>query len=317
MENDIKEKGVRVADSRMLEQQKGFFEKMYHTTRWSGKGGVQEQFSIDYKKCDTQDDIIALYNKYIPYIWLGRSIFTVKNKYTDFKNIIKEIANKRQEKFALEVFYGGENLYVALKEDTEKKAEELLDKERKPIDIAEFEKDILELKNTIDSRSYKIARNQKEELVRAYYIAILLAFATGRRQIEILKTLDISGVKKVVFKGLAKKRNDDDNEIDNAHILFLGVSDTKKYLKELRKLLDTEKMTNKEINQKYNNVFNKAVERYTDFDMSFHDIRSAYAEICYSKFGEGEDLEKFYSKVLGHKVKAVTQATFYRKYSSK
>ena len=65
MKTDITEKGVRVADSRMLDQQKGFFEKLYKTTRWSGKGGIQEQFIIDYKKCDTQDEVIALYNKYI------------------------------------------------------------------------------------------------------------------------------------------------------------------------------------------------------------------------------------------------------------
>lgn len=254
---------------------------LYGSSRWSD---IKELFTSDLKKCKTHDDINKLYNKYIPYIWFGRALNTVIKKYTDFRTLIGDSGSKHA-KYALEtVFLVGET--VVNKEPfnigiygvtTAKANKRQLNKKRsdlRKIDVKkDFEKLVHTLKYKIDNDIFKTTSSQTVEMVRAYHLIMLLALVTGRRQVELLKTLEIDYNKnrkqKIYFKGIVKKGSKN-LEKEAGTILFLTVQETKKYLKMLRQSLPAESLDNTRINQKYNGVIANALGSYVEKVMGWN-----------------------------------------------
>ena len=300
---------------------------LYGVNRWSE---IKELFVSDFKKCKTNDDVNKLYNKYIPYIWFGRALNTVIKKYTEFRALIGEINNKHSEYALKSVFVMGETtmnnkpfnkgIYGVTIHKAKDKQLSKTTNDLKEIDLKLVEKLFYSLKEKIDNDSFVIAKNQKRDTVKAYHLIILLALATGRRQVEILKTLEIDFNKnrkqQIYFKGIVKKGSKNTNK-EAGTILFITPQESKKYLAMLRKLLPVQDLENVKINQKYNGVIANALIRYTKdiigFDLKFHDLRSIYAEYAWETLGDGyTNKATFFDIVLNHKVEPTTADNYFK-----
>lgn len=300
---------------------------LYGVNRWSE---IKELFVSDFKKCKTNDDVNKLYNKYVPYIWFGRALNTVIKKYTEFRALIGEINNKHSEYALKSVFVMGETtmnnkpfnkgIYGVTIHKAKDKQLSKTTNDLKEIDLKLVEKLFYSLKEKIDNDSFVIAKNQKRDTVKAYHLIILLALATGRRQVEILKTLEIDFNKnrkqQIYFKGIVKKGSKNTNK-EAGTILFITPQESKKYLAMLRKLLPVQDLENVKINQKYNGVIANALIRYTKdiigFDLKFHDLRSIYAEYAWETLGDGyTNKATFFDIVLNHKVEPTTADNYFK-----
>jgi len=300
---------------------------LYGVNRWSD---IKDMFISDYKSCKTNSDINKLYNKYIPYIWFDRALNTIIKKYTEFRALINDIDDKHS-KYALEsVFSMGETIvnnkpfnkgiYSITIDKAKSKQINKTTSDLKEIDLKIVEKMAMTIKDKIDNDSFKVASSQNKDMVKAYHLVILLALATGRRQVELLKTLEIDYSKnrkqQVYFKGIVKKGSKNTDR-EAGTILFLTVKETKHYLSMLRKLLQLKDMPNTKINQKYNGVIASALIRITrdivGFDLKFHDLRSLYAEYAWETVADGyTNKAVFFDMVLNHKVEPTTADNYFK-----
>ncbi len=282
-------------------------------------GQVKEMFKDELLKCNDKRDVAKTVSKFIPFCWMGgRKIKTVARYYADMRNIIKEVNDEYME-YALELFAVPKEAYERIKQiDTKKVLEKLESKEtfdEKEIEMTmeQVKKWILkamELGDDVSIEEWKAAglpmqKQQTVERARAYLYAIYLAYATGRRITEILKTLEI--VKKEdgwYYKGIAKKGGND------SEIKAVALDDDfellSKLLQQIRKDIDTKNMTNAQVNSKFNHIFNRALKNITGLKYTFHDLREIFAEMAYLKFGKknGSDREKedYISDILGHEI---------------
>jgi len=153
---------------------------------------------------------------------------------------------------------------------------------------------------------FDISNNSTRNRELAYQKLIVLAIATGRRQIELLKMLEIAKKKDLVtYKNLAKKKKSDISIVDAPILIDIDIA--KKYLRDVREEFKTEKMDNKTINSKYNSSIRKSMFRYLDENLAnkgFHFFRALYAKACFERFKNNIGDENFYfTKILGHKFK--------------
>jgi len=281
---------------------------------------VRELFKEELLNCNSKRETLTVITKFIPYCWMGgRKIKTVARYYADMRNVIKDVNDEYQD-LALELFSVPADVYDRIKEaDTQKVLENL---EEKEIFDAQQIKDIIsDLKTNIEkviklgdkakAEDYKkngipIAKQQEPAQARAYLYAFYLALTTGRRSIEILKTLSIvKKGKEWFYKGISKK-GVDGSEI-KAYALDNDFDFLSSLIKQLRKDVDTQNLKNTEVNSKYNHIFNRSFKRITGTTYTFHDAREIYAELAYLAFGKkkGTDREEidFKSDILGHEIK--------------
>jgi len=279
----------------------------YGTTSWNK---ISANFTTELKASKTKSALIKTVMKYVPYCWMdNRSINTARKRYSNFKSLIEEAEHKYGD-VALELFKLPSEAYENIKA-----VENNIVREKQSLkdnyDSKEIMKVIKELKRLLISGNFAIGRNQTIETVRAYHTAIYLALVTGKRQIEILKTLHIRIRKgEPYFEGLAKKSSNEP-ELIKAVLLDDEVKFTQDLLKQLRKDLNVEAMSNLQINQKYNTIFNKAVKRYTGLQISFRDIREIWADICFNKFGSNSNEKVYKAEILGHMAVEVTPTDHY------
>lgn len=192
------------------------------------------------------------------------------------------------------------------KKADESVSEELMKPDNNQFDYVNFaQKTMSDLMASIEANDVlEMSNNSRTERELAYQKLIVLALATGRRQIELLKTLSINKKKdEAIFSGLAKKKESDSDSI-TAPIL-IDATIAKKYLKDIREEFKTEAMTNKEINSKYNASISKSLFRYLSNNLAeqnFHFLRSVYAKVCFEKFGNGADENQYIGKILGHEL---------------
>ncbi len=264
---------------------------------------ILELFMQDYNRYKNKgiNKILTLYRDYSYAIFFMYSPSSIRNNLVAFKNIIKALGGKYMAN-ALEVFTI-ENIYKPLRKENIEEKKELKEKiragetESQNTDPQIVIDKINKLKEILETRSYNVAKNQKEEQVRAYHILALLGLATGRRFTEIMKTLDIKKRgKKVIFSGLLKGNN---KEIEG-HIIGLTYQEVKKYLKELREWAKTENMSESEVNRKYARVFNNAMKRlgFTNVKALRHNYSVAGSQL-FKK--ENESVEDTITRILGHK----------------
>ena len=284
----------------VAKQRKAQFSNIYGVERISE---VQELFRKDYNrwKNRSSEKVQALYKKYSYAIFFMYSPNSIRNNLVDFKNIIDEEGGKYKA-MALEAFTV-EEIYKPIKKKDKVRKKELKENVRageadsQNIDPAIIVNQIKELRNILISKSYKVAKNQKEEQVRAYYILALLGLATGRRFTEVLKTLKLSKRRdKIYFDGLLKGNN----EKIEGHIIELSYKEVQGYLRELRKFIDTD-LTENQINSKYSRVFNNAVKRLLGYK-NVKDLRHNYTIAGSQLFKrENETIEDTITRILGHR----------------
>ena len=285
------------------------FNSIYGVSRMND---ILELFKKDYNSVKNRslEGVQKLYKKYSYAIFFMYSPSSIRNNLVKFKNIINKEGGKYKAN-ALEAFTV-EEIYKPLKKKDEAKKRELKKEVREGsadsqnIDPQIIINKIKELRNILISKGYAVAKNQKEEQVRAYYILALLGLATGRRFTEILKTLKLSKRKnKIYFDGLLKGN---DEKIEG-HIIELSYKEVQGYLRELRKFVDTD-LTENQINAKYSRVFNNAVKRLLGYK-NVKDLRHNYAIAGSQLFKlENETIEDTITRILGHK-EAFTSALNY------
>lgn len=280
---------------------------------------VREMFKTDLLNCNEKKDVALTVTKYIPYCWMGgRKINTVKRYYTDLRNVIKDVNDQYQE-FALELFSIPSDVYERLSEADKKKVLEKLDN-KETFDVSQIQNTMDELKDYIKiaqnlgeaataedlkGAGIPIAKQQKPSQARAYLYASYLALATGRRNTEILKSLELVKKRNVwYYKGLTKKG------LPDMEVKAVALDEDFDFLKglisQIRKDVDTTKLSNQEVNSKYNHVFNRSFKRITGLNYTFHDAREIYAEMAYLKLGNKKGTEReeqdFKADILGHEI---------------
>jgi hypothetical protein len=297
------------------------FKELYNTTSWKQ---IKEDFKNDLNSCKTKDEIVLLNNRYIPCLWLDKALNSVLARYTEFRNIIKQSSIKHKD-YALDtVFQLGnrdksKSIYNIVSKQQKAKVIQKNKEDKVIISFDDINRIVSDLKSKIDNDDFTLYRNQELNKVKAYHIVILLAICTGRRQIEILKTLSIYKQKELVlYSGIAKKDNLD-KKIPSK-LLFIDVNEAKHYLRELRKIFNLDNLTNREVNQKFsgslNTTLNNYIKDFIDKDFKLHDLRKIYAELCFQKFANHMDKDLFYKEILAHEVKP-TSATHYMDFTIK
>ena len=319
-------------------QREQLFNFLYGGHTWNK---VKSTFEKDFRACKNQDEVLELYNKYIPYIWFNRALSTSLKTYTDLRNIIKE-CNTRNTSHALNHVFsiGDKDRSKGIFAYREKKTAENVIK-RGEENTTEFTVEnvkevITKLKDYIDNFDKKLeekkiskSNSAKVDIIKAYYISFLLGLVTGRRQVEILKTLEVGSKKgKATFRGLSKPTEEDRKKeekgikvVKEGKLLFMEVKEVQKYLRLLRKLLPTENMTNVQVNKKYNAMFNKAFKDrlinseinvtkdgnhlFSNSDTKFHKLRTAYALTNYKLAVEAENKKSEDKKMVINKSKFI------------
>ncbi len=279
----------------------------------SKQSEILELFKNDYSKVKNKsvEKVQELYKNYSYAIFFMYSPSSIRNNLVNFKNIIKEEGGKYQAN-ALESFTI-DNIYAPLKAKDKAVKEDLKAKVRagesdsQTIDPNIVVTKIKELKEVLTKKTYKVASNQNEKQVRAYYIFAILGLATGRRATELLKTLKLSRRgEKQYFEGLLKGN---DKKI-KANIIELSYTEVQGYLRELRKFADTKELTEGQVNSKYSRVFNNAIKRILNYK-NVKDLRHNYAIAGSQLFKEdNETIEDTISRILGHR-EAFTSALNY------
>jgi len=270
-------------------------------TKETTPNSVLNNFEQDYNRYKNKgiNKLLELYRDYSYAIFFMYSPSSIRNNLVAFRNVIKNSGGKYManalEAFTVEAVYSPIN-----KENFEKKTElkEAVQKgENTTIDPQTHIDGINALKEELDTKSYSIGRNQKEEQIRAYRIVAMLGLATGRRFTELMKTLEIKkrGTK-ITFSGLLKGN---DKTIEG-HIIGLSYSEVKKYLKELREFAQTDNMAESEVNSKYAKVFNNAMKRIgvTNVKATRHNYSVAGSQLFKR---DGETIEDTITRILGHR----------------
>ena len=283
---------------------------------------VSEQFKKEYREIknekDGVDKISNLFQKYVLSITLLYSVTSIKNNLKVYRNIINKEGGiwKDTVKSSFYIF----DVYKVVLANTEKKLEA---KEEAEKEIAfEVKSEIERVKILLDRRAYSVARNQKAEQVRSYYLSYILGLSTGRRFTEIFKTASFRKKgDKFIYSGILKKYSDSKEEIE-ANFLYLSSKEIKGYIKELREYLNTkltstkkqslEEVTEEEINTIFSKVYNNAVKRISkDIVPNFHELRHYYAIEGTKEFKRDDETEEQTRyRILGHRTKEDSTRTY-------
>lgn len=254
---------------------------------------VYEKMLADFKAKGS--DPVTVYNKYLPFLWqTDSSLYTVKNRYQDFKEIVEADGKigKRIKAEILKIFTLDETFFSLLNKRTKKRNDEKVS-DQKTFSIDTYLETMKKIRSDIENKDfekYKYNENgvflrRTDEFVKANLGAAYLAMNTGRRQAEIFVTLDIVKFgKQTFFIDLAKKR--DDNEKVHAVLLDEDYKFSKECLKAVREQYSTLKEP-----KQLNNI-KKSVNGFLD-DTLGNDLGSFYYLNKNSRvYIKDEDLEQ-------------------------
>ena len=271
---------------------------------------VLEQFRQRLEEAKSTRDVTVAVVEYIPFAWVGgKTIGTAKTYYTKLRNVAREIKNDDYRELALTLCLPPQSLYEAVQQQTDD-AKKAKIRDEESFEIEHMEAIIAKLREMIEGGDDAImetkTRQQTLERAKAYVYATYLALTTGRRMIEILKTLRIEKRgSEWVYCGIAKDRSEDEKCI-KAYALdndFVFLSELLQYVQEHIKETGGENMTPTQINSKFNNPFNNAFKRLTGTGFTFKDSRDIFAELLWDKEGKSGswvDQRDFRAEVLGH-----------------
>lgn len=299
--------------------------KLYREIYGTDKGKeIKSLFEADIKKVRSLNNVITIYKKYESYLVFGRNFGTMKNLFGDFRKIINKVESKHKE-LLLDTFSLPKGFHYLVSEKYSKVIEDRKENDSQIISLREYRNLIDEtyikgMDKTLSFWKKGIGSRQTKEGIRAYFLASYLAFTTGRRLTEILKTMTLSKYKNTIkIKGLLKF---DENKSYELFVLD-SASNIMNAYHELRKVLDTTNLTNRECNSKFNNIYNKFLKENILKDVTFHDLRSIYAEMAWEMFdksilGADDNVEsikdEFMNYVLLHAEikKQVKSVDFYK-----
>jgi len=273
---------------------------------------VLELFKERLESAKNSRDIEKVVCEFIPYCWIGKgSINTVKNVYTSMRKVIKELENETYKDVALTLFLPPQALYEASQAKVDDNKKEQI-RNKNTFNPKHIEKLLKEIKTKLENDDFEDKPRQTTiEREKAYWAYAYLTMVTGRRQAEILKTLSI--VKKEdgwYYCGISKDRK------DGKCIKAYSLDDDYVFLNELltyiQEHIGADKLTQREINSKFNNPFNNALKRITGTSFTAKEWREIYTEMLWLKNGgEGSNIDKrdFRAEILGHEYDGKLSAT--------
>jgi len=268
---------------------------------------IKKDFIAEAKKANTLIKQSEFFAKWSYYYMYESPVSTIKGRSLEMRKAL--IEGGIEEISPIHDFFKlPSTLYNSInKKYDEDRKETLLKDDDKKIDYSKISDKLLKdlLVDINDKDVLKVSNNSSKSRELAYQKLIILAIATGRRQIEILKMLELSKKKsEAIYKNLAKKK-DSDNDSIVAPIL-IDINTAKKYLHDIKEEFQTTELTNKQVNSKFSGSIKKSLFRYLPNDIAdkgFHFLRALYAETCYKKFGGTKDKNIYVSEILGHELK--------------
>jgi len=278
--------------------------ELYGTTQLKQ---MKDDFVKEAKKVRTLHNMAEFLSKWNYYFMYETPTTTLKGRSLELRKILIN-GGIKEDNPIIEFFKMPSEIYTFMNKKDNKKVEENLKKaETDNEDYWKLANNIIKkLSHHIEDKILlNTSNNSDDEKELAYLKVLLLSLATGRRQIEIMKMLEISKKKDMAeYKNLAKKKKDDKNSV--VAPILIDVNIAKKYLKDIREVFQTETMTNKQVNSKFNAVVKNALKRYLPElgGEGLHYFRKIYAEACYFKFGKNAPKNKYFTDILGHEFKA-------------
>ncbi len=280
---------------------------------------VREAFKQELGDAEDKLATMKVITKYIPFCAMGgRKVNTIIRFYTDMRNIIKEVGGDLQD-LSLDLFSVDQEVYDRRNEISATETIKKLANTDK-FEIKEVKDLISNLKETVktimnkgdkltladfEKHNLPIAKQQTAAQARGHILSTYLAFVTGRRFTEIMKTLSIYQNHNVwMYKGLLKKG------AQNIELKAISLDNDfefiSKLLTQIRSDFDGTIFTNGEVNNKWGNIFNRAFKRITGTSFTFHNAREIYAEIAYIENAQdnGSDREEqdYKASILGHQI---------------
>lgn len=283
------------------------------------KPEILQMFKDEVNGCKNRNQLVNVLNKYTLYVYHKAEFSTIRNRFTEFRNIIKEVAKQHKTKttlyeYGLEFFKAPDILNEYLNNAYKASINEKNDNRISTLPVIPF----VAYKAFFDALAKDMINIPLKDRERTYILSILVTIATGRRFIEVLKKSTFSaGEKKntVKVEGVAKQKSDIVKSID-IPVLFTNPKTVLAWVDELRKecFFDTEKMSESAINHKFSATFNNALRRYLSLFASpelqkaistFHDLRAIYAESCHKLYNvkDGEEVQtkpRYFASILGH-----------------
>ncbi len=275
-------------------------------------------FKKEIAHCDNRKQLVEVLNKYTLFIYHKAELTTIRNRYTEFRNIIKEVSKTRTAKnslyeYGLEFFKAPDVLNDYLNNAYKASVNEKNDNRVSLLPEIPFVAyraffDAL-VKDTIN---FKIGDRE-----RIYILSVLITIATGRRFIETLQISTFNaGEKKntLTVEGIAKQKSDTVKTI-TIPVLFVNTKTVLAWIEELRdSFFEIKNMSESAINHKFSATFNNALRRYLSLFGSaelqrgiktFHDLRAIYAESCHKLYNviDGEEVQtkpRYFASILGH-----------------
>jgi len=276
---------------------------------------IKSDFVSEAKKANTLKKQAEFFAKWSYYYMYESPTTTIKGRSLEMRKALLGGGLKDNSPI-LEFFKMPSEIYTQMNKKYDAQTEKILDEKEKKrkesnendkINYAKMADELLKdlLSNIERNDISELSNNSRPDRELAYQKLIVLAIGTGRRQIELLKLLEISKKKDLaIYKNLAKKKSTDPDEV--VAPILIDVNIAKRYLADIKKEFGTAELTNKQVNSKYNGSIQKALFRYLPDDIAekgFHFFRALYAEACYEKFGNGTDENMYFMKILGHTVK--------------
>lgn len=301
LKNSEKEKTV---DGRNLEVQnetKNILKEVYGV---STPKEIEKQFKDALNGAKSSRDIEVAVCQYIPFCWINRTVNTTVAYYTNMRNIIKDIENEAHRDLGLALFLPPQGFYERAHDVVVANKKEAL-REKNTFSPKYINELLAKIKAKIVSDDFSDKpRQTDEQREKAYWSYAYLTIATGRRQVEILKTVSIVKNKREFFyDGISKK-----NEGDVTKIKAFALDDDFEFLTKLLNFIqthiDSKNSTEKEINQKWNNSFNNALKRITGTSFTAKEWRDIYAEMMWysndAKTKSNIDKRDYKAQILGH-----------------
>lgn len=273
-----------------------YLDLVFNFSTWKD---IKVGFIDEAKKLITKSDIMEFASRYLMFMIFDSSIFTIRNRSKEIRDLL--IENNLDDLVPL--FKIDKNIYMGIKKDYDKNLKEDF-KVSSDFNHRSFTLNtIKELMHNIDNNIILSKSNMSKLEDELFYQKLfVLALSTGRRQIELLRTLSIKKKKDlVVYEGLSKKRTDDVESCEAPSLVDIKI--LKKYLKDVRYYLsqyDVENMSADKINSKFNGRIGNAIKRYIG-QYNFHFFRSCYAHTCYEELQIKGDKTIYFSEILGHK----------------
>ncbi len=278
--------------------------ELYDSRLWKD---IKKDFVSGAKRVRTMQEQAEFLNKYSFYLLYESPMSTIKGRALEMR---KELINSgiKEDSPILSFFKLHTNIYTSMnKKYSDKVADKLTNVKNDDVNYYKLATSIIAglIDNIKDSDTMSVSNNSRKSRELAYQKLIVLALATGRRQIEIMKMLELRKKgNEVQYLNLAKKKDSDNDSIIAPILIDLKIA--KKYLDDIKKEFGTAELTNKQVNSKFNGSVSKSLFRYLDEKIAkkgFHYFRSIYAEACYEKFGNNTDRNIYFQKVLGHELK--------------